>query len=186
MTTIVGVDPSISSTGLAVWRDGSISVQTVTSDTKEPWPVRWRQILTGIPRAGLDLRPTTTLFVIEQPPAKFVGANAALPNHGLYGILIYTCWLSHVTYVDIQPTQLKKFATGKGSGAGSNKEAVLLAIERRYGHLTQIKDNNQADAFTLMAMGLHHYGHPLADLPIAHTERLSRINWPEWNGFDGT
>lgn len=179
MTVVVGVDPSISATGCTVWRDGEISVHTIKSDTKEPWPVRWRQIKQGIlSAAGMVMQGyRDALMVIEQPPATYVGPAAALPNHGLYAILIDWWWSFDMTYVDIQPTQLKKFATGKGN---SSKEAVLLAIERTYGHLAKVRNNNESDSFALAAMGLHHYGAPLLQLPVSHIEKLDVIHWPEW------
>lgn len=187
MTTVVGIDPSVSATGCAVWRNGIIDVHTAKSDTKAIWPVRWAQIkstiasMTGLSTYAAD-DPEDVMFVIEQPPAKFVGPAAALPNHGLYAILIDWWWSSRYTYVDIQPTQLKKFATGKGAGPGASKEGVLLAIDRTYGHLVKVHNNNEADAVSLMAMGLYWYGMPLVpDLPTAHTERLQHIAWPEWH-----
>jgi Holliday junction resolvasome RuvABC endonuclease subunit len=183
MTTFVGIDPSITATGCAVWHDGEITVRTLKSDSKANWPTRWQQILTGVwMTVGPDYREHgPVMFIIEQPPAKFVGPAAALPNHGLYAIMIHTWWKLGMKYVDVQPTQLKKFATGKGAGPDASKEGVLLAIERRYGHMAAFHNNNESDAFALLAMGMHHYGRPMADLPAVHIERLHTITWPEWN-----
>ncbi len=38
---------------------------------------------------------------------------------------------------------------------------------------------DRADAYVLLAMGLHHLGHPLADLPTTHTRALDGVAWPE-------
>lgn len=184
MTTVIGIDPSVASTGCAVWRDGRMTMHTFKSDTKAIYPVRWRQILTQVKCAGdWHTQPGPVIMAIEQPPAKFVGPAAAIPNHGLYAILVDAFWSMDIPYVDVQPTQLKKFATGKGAGPGASKDGVLLAVERRYGHLFSVRNNNEADAATLMAMTLHVYGNPLVpDLPTAHTEKLDNIAWPEWAG----
>jgi len=52
-------------------------------------------------------------------------------------------------YIEVQPTALKKFATGKG---GANKIGVAVAIAKRYG--VQFKNDNEYDAFGLAQIGL--------------------------------
>ncbi len=187
MTTVIGVDPSIAATGVASWTDGRIATYTMGTNSKLPVQRRWRQIVdplwTHIDRAHLE----DLLIVVEQPN-KGAKGSGLLTNIGLWAVLTDSWSVAGSTFVDVQPSQLKKFALGKGSGKGTDKEQVLLAIERRYGHLVSIKDNNQADAFAMMAMACEHYGIPLRAkdgghivLPASHTEKLDNIKWPEWS-----
>lgn len=104
--------------------------------------------------------------------------------HGVIRNFLYTEWTAPI--VIINTSHLKIFATGKGSGV--QKTDVVLGIERRYGHLVQVQDDNQADAFTMLAMARHEYGHPLStvdgkDIPKTHLRALGMVakqpgGWP--------
>jgi len=58
------------------------------------------------------------------------------------------CHIMKVKYVEVQPSSLKKFATGKG---GAKKEEIMLAVYKRWGFEAQT--NNEADAFVLAKIG---------------------------------
>lgn len=102
----------------------------------------------------------------------------------LHGIVRY--YLSGVApWLAIKTSHLKMYALGKGTGAGTDKHDVMLAVERRYHHLISIEDDNQSDAFILAALARHHYGHPVStvdgkDLPQTHTRAVGLVNgWPD-------
>jgi len=58
---------------------------------------------------------------------------------GLLRVIFYEC---DIPWIDIAPSQLKKFATGKGN---TQKDHVLLAIYKKWG--IEFKTNDEADAF---------------------------------------
>lgn len=69
------------------------------------------------------------------------------PNHvgvELQGVLKLFCEENGIEYKSYMPTEIKKFATGKGN---AKKEAMIEAAQTTYG--MQGKDDNQADAICL-------------------------------------
>lgn len=54
----------------------------------------------------------------------------------------------NIPWIEVPPTQLKQFATGKGN---ANKEIILQQVYKRWG--VEFSDNNQADAFVLAKIG---------------------------------
>ena len=57
---------------------------------------------------------------------------------------------SHRSFVDLPPSSLKKFVTGKGN---CKKELMLLNVYRKWGF--EINNNNIADAFGLAMWGIY-------------------------------
>lgn len=77
--------------------------------------------------------------------------------------------------VDIPPSNLKKFATGKGN---ASKDLVLVEAVKRLGY--EGASNDEADALWMLNMARVHYGLDGApDLPKTHLEALDKIDWPE-------
>lgn len=128
--------------------------------------VRQVQALAG----GVDL------VVIE-------GYSYASPNQAhqigeLGGCVRFLLWRLGVPYVDVQPSTLKKFATGKGN---ANKDAMIAAAIRRFGFAGS--DNNEADAFLLWCMAEWRYGAAVPfNLPIVQSEAAEKVSWPELAG----
>ena len=60
----------------------------------------------------------------------------------LGGILRVMIYEHDLSYTDIAPSQLKKFATGKGN---TQKDHVLLAVYKKWG--IEFRTNDEADAF---------------------------------------
>lgn len=187
MTVILGVDSSASATGCSVWHDGVIENYTWSSDPRYVMQRRWQQIMSPV-WTKINRRQVKDILVVIEQPNKGAYGSSMLLNNGLYAVLTYSWFITGIQFVDIQPAQLKKFAVGKGAGKGTDKQDVLLAIDRRYGHLATIRNDNEADAFTMMAMALEHYGRPLDRRPVpgslpwsAHIEKLDTVNWPEWS-----
>ncbi len=80
-----------------------------------------------------------------------------------------------IPWVEVSPSSLKRYATGKGN---SPKEAVLASAIRRLGYPGHSDD--EADALWLLAMARDHYGLPGAPaMPKAHREALEGVDWPE-------
>lgn len=90
----------------------------------------------------------------------------------LGGVIRRVLRLKRVPYVDIPPSVLKKYATGKGN---SPKDAMIAAAIRRFGF--EGSDNNEADARLLWCMARHAYGVPVVDVPKVHIEALRKVVW---------
>lgn len=173
---IAGVDLSLVGTGIATYAGGDITTRTING-TRLNGHKRLQTILTAVG----DLRHYD-LVVIED---LFVGGSGTttLRLAELHGLVKHWLWLRGIPYVLVHNSVLKTYAVGKGGGVGTDKDAVLLAVERRYRHLASVGDNNQADALLLAAVALEHYGAPLADVPAAHKRSLAKVQgWPTLEG----
>jgi Holliday junction resolvasome RuvABC endonuclease subunit len=67
----------------------------------------------------------------------------------LSGIIKYDLTARERTYVDVPPTILKKFITGKGN---AKKEDIKLALYKKY--QKEFKNSDEADAYALTMFGL--------------------------------
>lgn len=79
-----------------------------------------------------------------------------------------------IAFVEIPPSTLKKFATGKGN---ANKVEMGVAASKRFD--VEFRDDNACDAWWLRAAGLEHIGTPLFELPTGQRSALSVVEWPE-------
>lgn len=100
-------------------------------------------------------------------------------------------WKRRIPYAVITPSKRLTYATGttvhydehhnrlKGAPL---KALVRTAVGERYGiHTEGASKYDMADAYVLLAMGLHHLGHPLAGVPATHSRALDGC---DWSGFD--
>lgn len=78
-----------------------------------------------------------------------------------------------VPYVEVPPSTLKKYATGKGN---ANKTEMALALYKRTG--LELDDDNQVDAYFLRAAGMQALGSPVVEVPAAQVDALSKVEWP--------
>lgn len=163
MANVIGLDLSLSGTGM-------VTATTQECIKTEPEmgekPVRWVHIRDRIVAAAL--RECPDLIVIEDLPtnAKFGGADLG-PVHGVVRTALHE--MGHRPLL-IPPGSLKKFVLGKGVGS---KADIRMGIFKRYG--LDITNDNTADAFGLMALGLYLLGAPIVKLPAAHTSMLPAL-----------
>jgi Holliday junction resolvasome RuvABC endonuclease subunit len=167
---VVGLDLSLRATGLA-YADGS--VETVKPDKRK-----------GMSRVGYILdRVRGALDVAEQPPDLVViegytygTTNSAHILGELGGVVRFHLWQQRVTFLEVAPSKLKRYALGKGSGPGTDKTAMVVAARERLG--AQVLSDDEADALWLRAFGLALLGHPPVELPQAHQAALTDVELP--------
>lgn len=160
---IVGLDLSISATGVAE-ADGSL--RTIKTKVRGPEMLDWMQ--TEI------LSITESVDLVAMEGYSFGSKGRSVFNIGeLGGVIRLGFYRAGMPYVEIPPTNLKKYATGKGNSA---KDEVLVQSVHRLEILP--RDNNQADAAWLRAMALDHYGHPLCVMPKINRQALETVQWP--------
>ena len=177
MTTIIGLDLSLSATGLCVWRDGTLHAETITTKPDECMPRRYLAITGQLwPHTASGGEP---ILVIKEAP--IIGQRSgSIGLIGLHAIVDYGLWARGIwPIVTVTNGTLKVFATGKGS---ASKDEVLVATVRRLESVCPVQDNNQADALWLLAMALAQYGRPLVPLPASHLRALRAVKtWPEFS-----
>lgn len=178
MANVVGLDLSLTSTGVAIVTGGAVALQRVRStgkkvdDLSTRW-VRIRQLVNDVEHhcKGADL------VVIEQPAfSRQVGHMH--DRSGFWWLVVDRLRFAGVPVAEVSPTTLKKYAIGKGGGSDSGKDAVLAAVIRRYPDVN-VTGNDEADALVLAAMGSRHAGQPIDDMPKTHLAAMDAVRWPE-------
>ena len=93
----------------------------------------------------------------------------------LGGIIRMTLLDHEYPYVEVPPSSLKKFATGKGNAP---KDLMLVEAVKRLGYTGS--DHNEADALFLWHLAANAYGLPGAvTVPKSHMETKARPAWPQ-------
>lgn len=142
--SIFAVDPSLRSTGVAYDTAGAVSTGTVTP--KKLFEGRRlfciRQEITQI----LDSM-VCRLVVME----KLIGGpnrQTTIQQAELVGVLKLAFWERNIPVLQVPPSSLKLFATGKGN---ADKDMVRVAMSKHRGDY--FKSDDEADAYALLQMG---------------------------------
>lgn len=169
MSIVIGIDPSLTATGLA-WSDGS------TSTIKYPPGITGDLRLMAIADAIEDLTVTpmvghnADLAVIEDLPTHAHGAGITGMVQGVVRLHLIR---DDIPYITVPAATLKKYATGRGN---ATKPDMRMELYKRTG--IDLKDDNQVDAWWLRALGHELLGAPVVDLPKTHTEALGKLTLP--------
>lgn len=180
---VVGVDPSLTGTGIAS-SNGWVEVHGYKRPrakdpgiTQLPHPDRlaaMRTLLTDV-YAAIG---TPDLVVMELPAVSRSGGGAH--ERGWFWWQLYHHLNLRQTPVGLMaPNARALYATGKGNAP---KGAVIDQISRRYPAWTTDGNDNAADAVALMAAGRDWLGHPLTQLPKTHRAALDKATWPTLPG----
>lgn len=178
---VVGVDPSLTGTGLA-WTDDrgrlGMSLIKTTAPKKGTATVRTRHgRLAGILGRVSGELLGTDLLAIEAPSYGSVG-GAKHDRSGLWWLITDLAYRMRVPVVEIAPRTRALYATGNGA---ADKDEVIQACS------TWLKrssyDDNEVDAAVLAAMGARHLGHPIDGAEQPHHKRaMAGVAWPTMKG----
>lgn len=149
----VGLDLSLTGTGIVVLNDGKIVKQQLIKSKPVPdgKPIdevkRIRKIVEQIEVITGEYKPT--IAVIEG--LAFMVRNAtALVQLSALNYMTRAMLMDHnVPFVIVAPTSLKKFVTGNGA---AKKDVMLIETFKRWG--VTILDDNECDAYALSQVGL--------------------------------
>ncbi|MGK0740468.1 hypothetical protein ACSHWG_01065 [Leucobacter sp. Z1108] len=153
---LLGVDFSLTATGVCAITEAEAECVTFGSKPGEWWAFgdRPREIAKSVDEWHGEDRPA---WVIESPSymSKGRGHDKVLVGwHMFVDHMIYE--LGYDPPLLVSPSQVKKFATSKGN---ASKRDVERAVWRRYPDV-ELRDDNQADALVLAAIGAAAYGEP--------------------------
>jgi Holliday junction resolvasome RuvABC endonuclease subunit len=160
---VIGVDPSITATGIAL-SDGSLVTVGGKADRGDE---RLLDIAIGVATAATR----ADLVVMEDLPTHAHGAGI---TGMVQGVIRLMCLRASVPYALIPPATLKKYATGKGN---ATKADMRMELYRRTGQ--DVRDDNQADAAWLRFAGLEHLGQRAVQLPALSVRALDAVAWPD-------
>ncbi|WP_405431157.1 hypothetical protein [Streptomyces anulatus] len=169
---VIGLDLSLTCTGVAGegW-----------ADYIRPKTLRGHPRLNHLVDEVASFIKKADLVVIEGPS---FGGGVAHRHEDLAGLRVmvrHACWRRSIPYALVPPSCRALYAAGKGSAP---KGQVRDEIAARYGiELDGVGRYDMADAYTLLAMGLHHLGAPLADVPEKNATGLTGCQWPDMEGL---
>lgn len=176
MTKIIGIDPSMTGTGLCAW-DGSVS--TVKTNAKQR-DNRLRVIRAAVgrvalPGPGIEMVPVD-LAVVEEPLMHGPGSIAVAALWMVQAAVRMALMDAGVPYVVVKNQYVKAYA----GWARNDKEAMARAAYETDGSV--FGDDNQCDAWWLRQMALDRYGLlKLGTRRVSATQRawLDKVEWPE-------
>ena len=169
---VVGLDLSLTGTGVAIIGEAGIRTHLITSKGKKGASLRERwERLDILANKIQQAIPEKVLVVIEQPAYSQTGGSHH-DRSGLWWLIVHALNPWH-TVVEVTPGTLKKFATGKGN---AGKDEMLAAAIRRY-PAADVVNNNVADALHLAAMGARSLGHPLEADTVKIAEAMAVTRW---------
>lgn len=183
MTTVIGIDQSLTRTGVAVHvpRTGQLEVHSFETKrgngSNYDLRGRIRYIVGSILRVSNVDVDGPVLSVIEHmylPQTDKQRAGAVLERAGLFW-MITDQMLGRGPVVEVSPGTRAKYATDSGS---SDKTAVLNANQWLFPTLG-IRNDDEADALTLARMGARFLGSPIdGDPSKAQLEAMNAVRWP--------
>jgi Holliday junction resolvasome RuvABC endonuclease subunit len=172
---VIGVDPSLTCTGVAhVDEGGAVSVMripTAGDGSLDDIRLRVRLIVGSV----LRFAPTSGLLsVIEAPYIPQHGSGQVLERAWLFGMLVDQLALRGQV-AQVRAKTRAKYGSGNGNAA---KPEVRAAVRAAFPGL-RIRDDNEADALALAAMGARHLGSPIDGLPSkAQSAAMLAVAWP--------
>lgn len=160
----VGIDPATSTGYATPLGSGTWSLQACTESKKlkraaEPKycrPGKLFQRLDELQHEILESLPPLVvpdIVLVCEGAASFQRGKAAVRvSHELRGAVQTWCWVRGHTYVEIEPADLKKFATGKGNATKDD----MLAVARKH-YKEDCETDDEADALHLLAWAKTNY-----------------------------
>lgn len=173
-----GIDPSLTSAGVAILQDGKpihVAHHGFTGTKAMPWGARSRRIRYVCSHVIRDIPDNVDLVCIEAMPEHGRILPSTLDRaglwHGLYGALDARKLPTAV----VNPMTLKTWATGSGS---ADKAAMVTTVSDWWPDLN-ITCDDEADAIALGTAGAFHLGDPMPfEVKTRHTTGLEKVAWP--------
>jgi crossover junction endodeoxyribonuclease RuvC len=177
---IAGIDPSLTSTGVAVVRSPE-RVETSTVTSKPPAPgtetlhtrfERMEQLAASV----LDLVEGADVVGIESPAYGVRNAGKVHDRSGLWWWIVGQFEARGVPVVEVTPPSRMMYATGKGN---AGKDLVLVTAAATYKQ-AEIPGNDIADAVVIAAMVSRMAGQPieLRQPSQAKMKALTKVHMP--------
>jgi Holliday junction resolvasome RuvABC endonuclease subunit len=193
MTRIVGVDPSLTSTGVCVVNVTdercTVAFESVTSsapkrpaDRKQPRTIQRVRRIRALRNAIVDLCRGADLVVIEAPTYSPSTSGAQHDRSGLWWTTVMSLDHLDIPLVEVSPTTVKKFATGKGN---ADKTSVAAALTRWWPSdlpgIDQPYGDDQFDALALASIGAVKLVGRLLPISILERHRMAigDLDWPD-------
>jgi crossover junction endodeoxyribonuclease RuvC len=168
---VIGIDLSLTGTGMS---DGATTWLIRSAGKKDDdLTTRWVR-LRKVAREVCDRIPADVSLVAIEAPA-FSRTNGHMHDRsGLWWLVVSALHAAAVPVVEITPSSVKKYATGRGN---ADKGAMVDSAARRYPDVETGANDNRVDALFIAAMALDHLT-GLHIVPEAHRVSLNAVRWP--------
>lgn len=182
-TRLLALDLSITATGVAlpdgISPDGSMNMlQMSTIATKRKGDLRLSEIKGKVRTLATNLGPVVDWVILEDlPPTRAFSTKGLGMVHGAVRCALIE---EGIPYLEVTPSQLKKYATGKGT---SPKPDLRMELYKRTG--LDLADDNQVDAAWLWLLGHDLAGDPVLTMPQVNRSILAKLVMPEIRHRDG-
>jgi len=149
--TVVGLDPSLTSFGMATLAAGPLPDITASSSVLKPGSVKPK--MDPVLRLGW-LRRSVDQYLTENDPSLVVlegysyGSSQAAHQLGELGGVLRTFMYRRWPYIVVPPSRLKKFVAGKGNAP---KDVIRLELWKRFE--VEAKTADEVDAISLAYFG---------------------------------
>lgn len=177
---IMGIDPSMTATGVARYQRGRWTFATIRTNTRTGIaPYRWHIITRSI-RELMPYTPGPVYMAVEEYPWLMLkkGARGAVDRLGLRGVLLHNLFEMGIDYVEVSPTAVKAFAGGGNLDKTQMRAAACDALRQDIGQEVMPADSHQADAFWIAQMYVTAASLAREWLTPARQQALSTVEWP--------
>lgn len=175
---ILGIDPSLTSTGIAILDAGQpIYMHSYGFDghKTDSTIIRNRRIRALAPYIRDVLKPYPIDFAVIEGPS--YGSRYGNPHErgGLYHAIVGNLDVRRIPVAVCAPTVRAMWATGKG-----NAEKPEVFAEVKTWWPVRVANHDVGDALVLAAIGALHCGDALPFEPKGrHRNALQKVEWPE-------
>lgn len=155
---VIGIDPGLASTGIAVVEGSALAVSeyafgTIQTSAGNRLPDRLRCIFEGVSKAIDEIRPD--IMVVED-----VFSLSRYPKSGITlgkvtGVILLAACQSKLPIMEIAVREAKQILTGSGS---ADKVQLETCVRIRLNHPGPIKPSHASDALALALVGLYRSG----------------------------
>lgn len=143
---ILGIDPSLTSTGFAYLTPAHESIQVGTASTKLRGYERLDYLRSRVTKLLEHVKPE---LVVYEGYAMGIRGGRVFDLGELGGILKMEMYDRSIPVLLVPPSNLKQFVTGNGGAKG--KELMMTTLARHRGRL--FAKDDEADAYGLVLMG---------------------------------
>jgi hypothetical protein len=146
LTRYVGVDLSLSRTGICILDGDIVRFHDFSSPGKEAIRKKQEWMITSI----FKILSPDDVLVLEDfgVSSRFSPSGRFVERIEMCGMLKWCCRNFHFPWLSAQPSLIKSFATGKSS---AHKDEVFLSVSEVW--KVSPRNHDQADAFILAALG---------------------------------
>lgn len=180
MSIVCGIDPSLTSTGIAILIQGQPELITHTGipgHDVDNYQTRSRRVR-AVCRSVLQRLPVHPDLVVIEGPAYAAQHGSVFDRSGLWHGIYGGADAKQMPLAVCAPQTRAKWATGKGTATKSD----VLAVTRQWWPFQRIANDNEADALVLAMIGALYLHDPLPFAPKErHTLGLDAVAWPQVN-----